>query len=142
MQCRFTFKHMKFSQALADYAETKVLEKVRKYATKPIESHVVFSVEGRDHIAQCNITGGDGFNIQVQAHCQDMYGTVDLLVDRVDVQLRRQKEKLKDHKAQRNLQQIELKLVEPLDSPDDIPVDAEDMVKFDKAYQVKRATNL
>ena len=95
MQCRFSFKHMKTSEALINYAEAKITQKIEKFSTKPIEAHVTFSVEGHEHIAHCGVTGGDGFNFQVDSSCADMYGSVDLLLGKLEVQLKRQKEKLK-----------------------------------------------
>lgn len=133
MQCRFSFKHMKSSQALIDYATEKAEQKIEKYASKPIEAHITFSVEGRDHIAHCNVIGGDGFNIQVEAGCEDMYGTIDLLVDKLEIQLKRQKEKLKSHKHQIGLHHLQLKEVTSDEDYETVPVDAKDLLKFEKA---------
>ena len=134
MQFRVSFKHMKSSSALSDYAQQKIVQTIEKYSTKPIESHVTFSVEGREHIAHCNVIGGDGFSFQVDAHCEDMYGSIDILLDKLDVQLRRQKERLKKHKNNSNIRA--LKLVPQQSSKfdcDSIPVDASDLIKYERA---------
>ncbi|MDD9951119.1 MAG: ribosome-associated translation inhibitor RaiA [Zetaproteobacteria bacterium] len=133
MNCRFSFRHMKASQALMDYAEPKVLEKVQKFSTKPIQARITFSVEGQDHIAHCGLVGGDGFNFQVVSNCNDMYGSVDIMVDKLEKQLRRQKEKLKGHKNNLKLASFAVDLGEERDDPDLVPVDAEDIVKYVKA---------
>ncbi|NRA43740.1 MAG: ribosome-associated translation inhibitor RaiA [Oligoflexales bacterium] len=133
MQCRFSFKHMKTSEALIDYAEAKITQKIEKFSTKPIEAHVTFSVEGHEHIAHCGVTGGDGFNFQVDSSCADMYGSVDLLLNKLEVQLKKQKEKLKQHKRPRNLKQLELVEYVSKDDCDSIPIDADDLIKFERA---------
>lgn len=133
MNCRFSFRHMKSSDSLIEYAEPKVMDKVKKFSTKPIEAHITFSLDGSDHVAHCGLVGGDGFNFQVESICNDMYGSVDLLVDKLEKQLRRQKEKLKDHKNSPKLTVMAADLSEPNDDPDSVPVDAEEMVKFAKA---------
>ena len=139
MQFRFTFKHMETSPALTRYAEEKVLDRVQKFVTKPIEAHVTFTVEHLNHTAHCALTGGDGFNLQVEHACGDMYGSVDHMVDKLATQLKRHKEKLKGHKSKR-----QLRLLDPTDKNyafssksdfdiDTEPVDAEDILKFEMA---------
>lgn len=138
MQCRFSFKHMKTSEALIEYAENKLPEKIEKFSTKPIEAHITFSVEGHNHIAHCSVKGGDGFNFEVESKCEDMYGSVDLLIDKLIPQLRKRKEKLKNHKFSENLKSMQT--IEPVskDDPDNVPVDANDLLKFEEA---KRKAN-
>ena len=141
MQFRVSFKHMKSSPALSEYAEHKIVQTVKKYSTKPIETHVTFSVEGREHIVHCKVSGGDVFSFQVDASCEDMYGSIDVLLDKLDVQLRRQKERVKKHKNNSNVRS--LRLVKPASSKydcDSIPVDASDVIKYDKAVKL-RATS-
>ena len=138
MQFRVSFKHMKSSPALSEYAEHKIVQTVKKYSTKPIETHVTFSVEGREHIVHCNVSGGDGFSFKwmpVVKTCTDRL----ILLDKLDVQLRRQKERVK-HK---NSNVRSLRLVKPASSKydcDSIPVDASDVIKYDKAVKL-RATS-
>ena len=132
MQCRFSFKHMKTSESLSEYAEQKITEKIQKYSTKPIEAQVTFSVEGHDHKVHCSVKGGDGFNVQVDAACEDMYGSVDLLIDKLDIQLKRQKERLKNHKHSINIRHLEPREHVSKDDCDEIPADADDVIKLEK----------
>lgn len=133
MQCRFSFKHMKTSQALIDYADDKIRQKIEKFSTKPIEAHVTFLVEGHDHIAHCSVKGGDGFNFQVETSCGDMYGSVDLLLDKLAVQLKKQKDKIKRHKYPHNIRQLEPTEYVSKEDCDSVPVDAADLIKLEKA---------
>ncbi len=132
MQCRFSFKHMKTSQALIDYAEAKIVQKIEKFSTKPIDALITFSTEGYNQTAHCSVKGGDGFSFEVESSCKDMYGSIDLLVDKLVGQLKKQKDKLKNHKQ---LAADELPLEEVLDPEecDNVPVDAEDLLKFTQA---------
>ena len=137
MQCRFSFKHMGSSQPLIDYAEDKIRQKIEKYSTKPIEAHVTFMVEGHDHIAHCTVRGGDGFSVQVESSCADMYGSVDLLLDKLAVQLKKQKEKLKNHKFSQTSRIPPGSDFIPGEDKDkdcdSVPVDADDVIKLEKA---------
>ena len=101
MNFQFAFKHMESSDALQHYAESKIKEKVLKFVTKPIEAKITFSVMRHEHRAQCSLLAGDGFSLEVEHVCDDMYGSVDLMIDKLTTQLKRQKDKLKDHKFSR-----------------------------------------
>ena len=102
MVFQFAFRHMDSSEALQAYAEKKVSEKINKFVTKPIEAHMTFSVDKNVHNAHCSVVGGDGFNLQVEHSCGDMYGSVDMIVDKLEAQLKKHKEKLKGHKADKD----------------------------------------
>lgn len=132
MQCRFSFKHMESSQALADYAKEKIVSKVERFATKPIEAHVTFEVDSNQHHVHVNVHGGDGFNIQIDATSIDMYASIDLMIDKLEARLKKQKEKLKDHKTTKHL--TDLEFIEPTDKEDcdSVPVDAADVIKLEK----------
>ncbi|HEX2659953.1 MAG TPA: ribosome-associated translation inhibitor RaiA [Polyangia bacterium] len=99
MQLSTTFRHMDASQAVREYSEEK-LEKIRKYFHKePIAAHAVFSVErGFNHVAEINITLPSGLLINAKETTEDMYSSIDLAVARIERQVRRWKDKIRDHK--------------------------------------------
>jgi putative sigma-54 modulation protein len=99
MQLSTTFRHMDASQAVREYSEEK-LEKVRKYFHKePIAAHAVFSVErGFNHVADINITLPSGLVINAKETTEDMYSSIDLATARIERQVRKWKEKIRDHK--------------------------------------------
>ena len=108
MQLSTTFRHMEASQAVREYSEEK-LEKIRKYFHKePIAAHAVFSVErGFNHVADINITLPSGLVINAKETTEDMYSSIDLAVARIERQVRKWKEKIRDHKP--HDQQISLR---------------------------------
>jgi putative sigma-54 modulation protein len=132
MQMHFFFKHMETSPALQDYAKDKLLEKIGRFVNKPVDAHIVFSVEGGDHHVHCTVKGGDGFNIEVNATSADMYASVDLSVDKVVAQLKKQKEKIKHHKGNSNVRNF-VDYVGKKKSTEGAPdfVDAEDILKYE-----------
>ena len=106
MQVRFSFKQVPSSDRLKTYAEQKVRKIIAKFVTKPNEVHITFSTDRHLQNAHCAVSGGDGFNIQAEASCEDIYGSVDNLMDKLRVQLKRQKEKIKDHKTGKGIKEI------------------------------------
>lgn len=96
MQVSTTFRHMEQSEALKSYAEEK-LERVAKYIDEPISAQVYFTVEKIRHIVEIVISGR-GITTKASEATNDMYAAVDAVLDKIERQLKRYKEKLKDHK--------------------------------------------
>ena len=125
---------MDSSDALRDYSEDKIREKVAKFVSKPIEATTTFSVDRHNHKVTCQLVAGDNFRTQVEAVSEDMYSSVDRMIDKLEVQLKRQKEKLKDHKKAPKISELTSEPL-PIESemdPDDIAVDADDVIKLEK----------
>jgi putative sigma-54 modulation protein len=99
MQLSTTFRHMDASHAVREYAEEK-LDKIKKYFNKdPISAHAVFAVErGFNHVADINITLPNGIVINAKETTEDMYSSIDLAAARIERQVRKWKEKIRDHK--------------------------------------------
>jgi putative sigma-54 modulation protein len=99
MQLSTTFRHMDASQAVREYCADR-LEKIRKYFNKdPISAHAVFSVErGFNHAADLQITLPNGILINAKEVTEDMYSSIDLAAARIERQVRKWKEKIRDHK--------------------------------------------
>jgi putative sigma-54 modulation protein len=90
---------MDASQAVREYAAEK-LDKIKKYFHKdPISAHAVFAVErGFNHVADINITLPNGIVINAKEVTEDMYSSIDLAAARIERQVRKWKEKIRDHK--------------------------------------------
>ncbi len=133
MQILFNFKKMESSLALQSVADQKIRERIERFSTKPIVTILTFSTSRHRHKVQCSVKGGDGFNFQVEAVSNDMYASLDLLAEKLEAQLRRRKERLKNHRNENVTRR--LKLVKPQDEfdCDSIPVDAEDLLKYERA---------
>lgn len=133
MQFQFSFKHMATSESLQNYAQEKITERVQKFVTKPIEAHVIFTVQKHQHFAHASLHAGDGFSMEVEATSEDMYASIDLLVDKLAVQLKKHKEKLKDHKQPKLSQSIQaITESEPA-------IDAAEVLKYEQARRRQAA---
>lgn len=135
MQFRFSFKHMETSPSLEKYAREKIQVEVEKFATKPIEAHVTFSVDKYQQQVICTLTGGDGFKCNVEHSCEDMYGSIDHMIDKLVTQLQRKKEKLKDHKHFKVRDAAGIAVPDLHELPD---IDASDILKYEKAMMRRR----
>jgi putative sigma-54 modulation protein len=107
MQITTTFRHMESSEALKTYAQEK-LEKVQKYIDEPIVVQVFLTVEKIRHIAEITITA-KGITIKASEETNDMYAALDAVVDKIERQLRRYKERIKEHKPGNEIDQRRVK---------------------------------
>jgi len=125
MQLSTTFRHMDASQAVREYAADK-LDKIKKYFNKdPIAAHAVFSVErGFNHVADINITLPNGIVINAKETTEDMYSSIDLAAARIERQVRKWKEKIRDHKPHGGPGTSFRELVIPADEIEPRPVGA------------------
>ncbi len=137
MQFQFSFKHMETSPALQEYAREKLSAKIQKFVTKPIEVQVTFSIDRHLQHALCTLVGGDGFSVNVEHSCDDMYGSVDRMVDKLGAQLKKKKDRLKSHK---NRSSVRGMVVASQEHEEKIVLDAEDVIKYEKAKR-KRAVS-
>ncbi|MDH4227465.1 MAG: ribosome-associated translation inhibitor RaiA [Deltaproteobacteria bacterium] len=96
MHVSVTFKHMDSSDALKAYAEEKS-EKIAKYLVEPIEVHWFLSVEKKiRHIAEVTVIAKH-CTVKATEKTDDMYAAIDTALDKVERQVKKHKEKVKDH---------------------------------------------
>ena len=97
MQISFTFKKIDPSDALTAYAHEK-FDKLDKMLDSHVEANVAFSVEKIRHIVEINLNG-DGLRIHGKEESESMYSSIDTLVDKLKLQIKKNKEKLRRHLA-------------------------------------------
>ncbi len=100
MHVSVTFRHLDSSDPLKEYAADKT-ERLAKYLLEPVEVHWVLSVEKIRHTAAATVTA-NGLRIKAQEETADLYSAIDAVLDKLENQVRKHKEKLKDHHKQEN----------------------------------------
>ncbi|NOR39830.1 MAG: ribosome-associated translation inhibitor RaiA [Gammaproteobacteria bacterium] len=95
MQLNLTGHHVDLTAPMRDYVNSK-MERLERHFDHVTDIHVVLSVEKQRHKAEAtmNVSGGTLFADSVQ---EDMYAAIDSLVDKLDRQVKKHKEKLTDH---------------------------------------------
>ena len=100
MQTSITFKNLDSSEHLTEYVTNK-LNRFDRYLDNPAEASVVLSVEKFRHIAEVNITG-DRMNIYGKEETEDMYSAIDMVLDKLYVQIKKSKEKVRTKRGDAN----------------------------------------
>lgn len=95
MQINLSGHHVDLTTPLRDYVNSK-MERLERHFDHVTDVHVVLGVEKLRHKAEAtmHISGGDIFADSVE---ENMYAAIDGLVDKLDRQLKKHKEKITDH---------------------------------------------
>ncbi|MCE2572106.1 ribosome hibernation-promoting factor, HPF/YfiA family [Motilimonas eburnea] len=93
MQITLSGHHIEITDSMRNYVETK-FSKLERHSDNINSIQVILNVEKLNQIAEAkiNLTGGEVF---ANAQDADMYAAIDALVDKLDRQVIKQKEKLK-----------------------------------------------
>lgn len=112
MQITVKGKNLEVTEALREHTDKK-LGKLNKYSDSIISADVTFSTERSWHIAEINIHTNNA-NFRAEEKTADMYASLDSAIEKLEKQLRKQKEKTtrKPVKALENV---------PYEVPDGIP---------------------
>ena len=91
MNLHLTGHHVEITPAIRDYVVGK-LERINRHFDHVIDVNVVMTVEKLDQRIEANVHMS-GKDIHVQAHDGDMYAAIDGLIDKLDRQVLRHKER-------------------------------------------------
>jgi len=99
MQIKLTGHHVEITDALRDYVESK-MEKIVRHFDHVIDIHCILEVEKLRHKAEATVlvSGDKLFADSVE---ENMYAAIDGLIDKLDRQVKKHKEKLTDHQARK-----------------------------------------
>jgi ribosomal subunit interface protein len=100
MQISVTFRQLEPSEALKSYVSDR-LKKFKRYLEGPLEAHVVLGLEKFRNLADITIYS-NGRIIKGREENSDMYAAIDLVVDKIDMQLRKHRDRLREVKADRS----------------------------------------
>ncbi|MCC5826119.1 ribosome hibernation promoting factor [Alkalimonas sp.] len=95
MQINLTGRHVEITAALKDYVDNK-FAKLERHFEHINNVHVVLNVEKLQQIAEAklNLNGGEVFAV---SESENMYAAIDQLIDKLDRQVIKHKEKLARH---------------------------------------------
>lgn len=100
MQINITFRHVEPSDGLKSYATEKV-DRLTKYFDGVVEGHVVLGLEKIRHIVEVTLQA-NGTRVNGREENADFYSAIDNVVDKLERQLVRYKEKIKRHRPMTN----------------------------------------
>ena len=97
MQINIDGHHVELTESMQDYIQTK-MARIERHFDQVVDVHVVLSVEKLRQKAEATVHMA-GNNIHATSEHEDMYAAIDLLLDKLDRQIKKHKEKLTRHRA-------------------------------------------
>ena len=96
MQISLSGHHVEITDSLRNYVNEKV-ERLDRHFDQALDIHVILTVEKLRHKAEAtmHVSGGNLYADDIQ---EDMYAAIDGLVDKLDRQGKKHKEKMKNHR--------------------------------------------
>ena len=95
MQINLTGHHIDITDSLKSYVESK-FERLERHFEHITNIHVILTVEKERQKAEATMHVNRG-NLFADEEKDDMYAAIDGLIDKLDRQLKKHKEKLTDH---------------------------------------------
>ena len=107
MNITFAFKNFEPSDHLKKYARRR-FEKLGRFLPKAenVSMAVNMAVDKFRHKAEVQLAG-DNLNLSAVEQSEDMYATVDMLLDKLEVQIKKHSEKLKEKRRGNNAPVLE-----------------------------------
>jgi putative sigma-54 modulation protein len=96
MQVSLSGHHVEITQSMRNYVNEKV-EKLDRHFDHALDIHIVLTVEKLRHKAEATLHVS-GSNLHANDVQEDMYAAIDGLVDKLDRQGKKHKEKIKSHR--------------------------------------------
>ena len=95
MQINLTGHHIELTDSLRNFVDTK-FKRLERHFEHITNIHVILSVEKERQKAEATINVNRG-QLFAESQHEDMYAAIDSLLDKLDRQLKKHKEKLTDH---------------------------------------------
>ena len=96
MKISVTFRNGEGENWQKVYAEERI-QKLKKYLDTPAEAHIIISMEKFRNFVEINLSS-NGWNINAKEEAKDMHLALDSCIEKIERQLKKQKEKIREHK--------------------------------------------
>ena len=96
MNIAITFRQLEASEAVKQYASEKVA-KLQRFLRKPLTAQVTLSLDKLDHVADIHVHAGSE-HFHGSERSEDMYASIDRVIDKLDRQIRGSKGMLQTKK--------------------------------------------
>jgi putative sigma-54 modulation protein len=97
MKISVTFRNTEGDDWHKEYVDEK-LKRLKKYIDNPVDAHVVLSVEKFRNVAEVNLTA-NGLSVNAKEEAKEMHLAIDEAIDKIERQLKKHKERIREHKA-------------------------------------------
>ncbi len=104
MQISLSGHHVEITDSMRNYVNEKI-ERLDRHFDQALDIHIVLTVEKLRHKAEATLHVS-GSNLHADDVQEDMYAAIDGLVDKLDRQGKKHKEKLKSHRLKNGTSEL------------------------------------
>ena len=134
---KVTGRHVSITEAIKDYA-TKKVENLHLDYPRIIEAHVILDVEKHRHFAEVILHCNNHITIEASHECDDMYASIDGVIDKIAQQMRKYKTKiLRNHRPRGFVKHFDEQVLSPINSAFSEIEESEPEVIKTERYAVK-----
>jgi len=108
MQMEISARHMEITDALRSHVTTR-LEKLRGHFDRVLDANVVLSVEKHRHVAEVTLRA-NGIRIHGKESSPDMYSSVDAVVEKLEKQIRKYRDRVNRHSPRKGGEELATEL--------------------------------
>ena len=106
MRIHIVARKLKMTKPVKDFIETK-LSKLHEYLDNIVWAQVIVSVEKKIHSAEVIVHAGHQ-TMKAAASTDEMYSAIDKAMDKIEIQIKKYKERFTDHHATESVDLSEL----------------------------------
>ncbi len=126
MKITLTGKQVDIGDRLRKHVEEGIESSVNKYFSAPVSCSVAFSKEGEDFSAEVTVHPAKNMVLKGTGMAADPYGAFDNANEHIATRLRRNKNKLNDHKSKIGLAELAYQAILPLhETEEELNVDVD-----------------
>ncbi len=129
MNIKVTGKNIEITDAIRDYVESKA-DRLEKFENANTELNVVCSIEREEQIVELQLSHNGDF-VKIEERNNDLYASIDLALDRLERQMRKDKEKKTDKNKDASLKDKFLNMIS------NVTAKEEGEVTKTKCYEIK-----
>ena len=94
MKCKIRGEKIKITGAIQEYVESKLSRLDKYFKEKDVEASVLIRVKGKEQAIEVTIPY-DRYTLRSEEKRDDLYAAIDLVIDKLEGQIRKNKTKLK-----------------------------------------------
>lgn len=108
MAIEITGRHVDVTESMREYAEKRLAKLVDEFARLD-KIHMILDIQKFTHTAEVVVHARRHIMLEAKESSENMYASIDLVVDKIEKQLRKSIDKRVDHKGHGKLRDLEVK---------------------------------
>ena len=94
MKCKIRGEKIKITEAIQEYTESKLSKLDKYFKDNIVEANILIRIRGNQQIIEVTIPY-DKYTLRSEERQDDLYAAIDLVIDKLEGQIRKTKSKLK-----------------------------------------------